>query len=586
MLKRFRAETDGAVAVIVALTLVMLMGFVALGIDTASLYRERHKLQTVTDLAALSAVPDPTAARDRAAVAKTTNGLPDAAVEEVILGRYLRNPALPAGARFSPLPEGAPGINAVSVRLRNDAPLSFGRILTDEDHVTLRSTAMAARTGAISFSLDSGLAQFDGAVLASLLTSTYSSSVQLSAADVTVLAETQISVGDILAVLASELGFSNANPAEILNQSATPAQVLAAMRQLAPDLERTLDALTGAESETLIIAEIVGGLDTELGLTVLELVDSLDVSALDLLMAVAGATRSGDPMTLDTQAAVPGLLTQSVTVTAAEPPAHSGWITMGEPGVTLSRAAMRLDLDTEFDPSLLAPLLTNVAATRLRVPVFLELAGATATLDRMSCNEDPSSRAAEFVTAPTPLDPSNGTAIAALYIGDLSGSDFARTGRIAPSDLGYADVLEMHITIPVPLLPDIIVGPLTLQMRSSVTVGQSDTDRISFTRADIEAGRTQQSFGSETLLTSSVSDLLSADTTDIRFKPGQDGLVSQLSAGLLNSLESMLPGVIADTLTAPLDGVLDATLASLGIQVGAGVLTVEALHCERALLVR
>ena len=222
----------------------------------------------------------------------------------------------------------------------------------------------------------------------------------------------------------------------------------------------------------------------------------------------------------------------------------------------------------------------------MSLPIYLELAGATATLDTMSCSEDPSSMAAEFITAPTPLDPANGTAIAALYIGDLTATDFASTGYIAPSDVGFADILDLQITLPLPLLPDITVGPITVQMRSTATIGHSGTERVSFTRSDIENGRTTRSFGSENVLTSGVSSLMSEETTEIRIKPGQDDLLSGLTAGLLNTIMSALPGQIAQSLTAPVDAILDETLASVGIELGTGRLTVEALHCERAQLVQ
>jgi len=43
---------------------------------------------------------------------------------------------------------------------------------------------------------------------------------------------------------------------------------------------------------------------------------------------------------------------------------------------------------------------------------------------------------------------------------------------------------------------------------------------------------------------------------------------------------------LAQSLSGPVDAVLDSTLASLGIELGTGELTVNALHCERARLVQ
>ena len=590
VLRRFFSETEGAVAIIVALTLVVLMGFVALGIDTASLFRERHKLQSITDLAALSAVPNPAQASARISTAKSANGIPEATTETVVTGRYLRNPTIPPDERFTPLPDGSPGINAVSVRLRDNAPLTFGQFLTEDDHVTLRSTALAARTGAVSFSLDSALAQLDGTALGAILSQSFGTSVALSAGDVSVLADSSFNAGDLVQALSSATGFSGSNPADILNEPVTPAQVVSALQGMASgSLQNVLAQLDGAADTSLIVADIIGGIDPELGLTVVEFLDNTRVSAQDVLLAVVAANHAGQPVSIDTVIDVPGVLSTSTTLVAAEPPASSGWVALGEEGVTLHRAAMRLALDTEIAPSLLGPITPGVVATQVNLPLYLEIAGATATLESMSCNEDPSTIAAAFRTAATPLDPANGTSVAALYLGDLPGSEMTGNAAIDPSNLGFADVLDLTVTLPVPLLPDITVGPITLQMRSTATIGQSNADRLLFTRDDLmhsNENRRTQSFGSEALLSSSVTSLLSPDHTEIRIKPGQDGVVSGLVAEVLNTVMSILPAQLAAILTGQIDTVLDETLASLGVELGAGQLKVHALHCERARLVR
>jgi len=583
-LARFRSDTDGAVAVIVALTFVMLMGFLALGVDVASLYREQHKLQSITDLAALSAVPEPAAADSRVSAAKAKNGVANAVTDRLTKGRYLRNPAIPPEARFSPLPDGATGINAVQVQLRDDAPLSFAQIFTEDDHVTVNGRSLAARTGAVRFSLNSAIAQLDGAALAKVLNSAFSTSVSLDANDVHVLAEASVSAGDLVRALASRIGFDGANPADILNERVTPEQVLAALQSLSsPNMANVVSLLSATGNASFPISRIVGGIDTDLGLTVIDFLDEAQISAMDVLMSVATSTASDQPVTLDLAAEVPGVLAQTVSLVQGERPAQSGWVAMGEAGVTLHRAAIRLDLDTELSPTLLDPLVSGVAATRLHLPLYLELAGATATLDQMSCSEDPNAIAADFITSPSPLHPANGTSVAAIYLGELPNSGGA---TVNPSDLGFADFLSLQITVPVPLLPDLTVGPIKLQGRSLATIGRSNTERLRFTRRDINEGRNTQSFGSENLLTSGVTNLLSSDTTEIRIKPGQSDLLSGLTSGVLNTVLNNLPVQLAQSLSGPVDALLDSTFAPLGIELGTGELTVNALHCERARLVQ
>jgi len=141
---------------------------------------------------------------------------------------------------------------------------------------------------------------------------------------------------------------------------------------------------------------------------------------------------------------------------------------MGEEGVVLHRAAVRVALETEAEPTILGPLLTGLTASRVQVPIYLEMAGATARLDRMSWSEDRSKAAAVFSTAPTPLNPTTGTSIAALYLGTLPGSETSDAVGIDPAEIGFADILDLDITIPLPLLRDITICPITVQMRSAV----------------------------------------------------------------------------------------------------------------------
>lgn len=68
MMSRFRHDDSGAIAVIVAVAMVALMGVSALVVDAGSLYSERRTLQTAADAAALAGAQelpaDPVRARD------------------------------------------------------------------------------------------------------------------------------------------------------------------------------------------------------------------------------------------------------------------------------------------------------------------------------------------------------------------------------------------------------------------------------------------------------------------------------------------------------------------------------------------
>ena len=170
---QFRKDEDGAVAVIVSLLLVVLLGFTALGVDVASLYRQRAVLQSTADLAAVSAMAVPETATSRAQYVLTRNGATAQTLQTLQTGRFLRNPDIAAGERFTALPQGSPGINAVSLVLQKDAPLHFARIFSDDTHVSLDRTSLATRTGSASFALDSHILHLDGTSLNNALTSDF-----------------------------------------------------------------------------------------------------------------------------------------------------------------------------------------------------------------------------------------------------------------------------------------------------------------------------------------------------------------------------------------------------------------------------
>ena len=90
----FVNDEEGSVAITVSLLLIVLLGFVALGVDVASLYRERAQLQSVSDLTAMSAMAAPQDAVNRANYVLARNAKSLESLETMQTGRFLRNPAV------------------------------------------------------------------------------------------------------------------------------------------------------------------------------------------------------------------------------------------------------------------------------------------------------------------------------------------------------------------------------------------------------------------------------------------------------------------------------------------------------------
>ena len=574
----FRREEEGAVAVIVAMMLTVLLGFVALGVDVASLYRDRARLQGATDLTAMAVAADPAQADVRAAAALAGNARRAERVTAIVQGRFLRNPALPRNERFVALVPGDPAINAAQVGLADDAPLHFGRIFSDADTVALSGHALAVRTQGASFTLDSALVDIDGTALNAMLATEFGTSAQVDIADISLLADQRISLGTLLDALG---GSETANPAEVLDRQIDMAELIDALNgQLPLNLHGALSGLRAAtQGEVIDIAAVVGGIDTALGLTVTDFLAESELSALDILRALP---RGAVDAVLDSRVVVPGVMSVETRLMMGEAPADSGWVALGEEGVTLERAAARLSLEAGLAPSLLGTLGAGVEVVSVDLPLQVELAGARATLEEIACaGQAPNDLAASFLTSATPLHPGNGTAIAALYLGATGGG-----ALIDPQSLGFADILTLRIVIPLPLLPDLVISDLRIQARSHVAVGASRTERITFSRGDVREKNTARRFGSEELIGTAVASLLSPENTEFRVAPGQEGLVSGVAAPVIGAVLAAWPSALVAGLADPVDQVLDSLLDGLGVTLGTGKLNLTRHHCERIRLMQ
>ena len=359
---------------------------------------------------------------------------------------------------------------------------------------------------------------------------------------------------------------------------------MALQSQLPASLGSALTGLRGAAGSTSFdVASLIGGIDTGLGLTATDFIGEVDVTALDIVRALVIAQNTGAATDLETDAEIAGIVSLHASLTAGEAEARSGLIAMGEEGVQLHRAAVRLDTELSLEPDLLTGLGIGVSVAQIHLPIYAEIAGSTATLEQIGCNVTvPSAVAARFSTAATPLHPANGTSVAALYLGALP----TGPGPINPADLGFADLIDVNIVIDLGLLPDIHVSGLTIQGRSMVTVGASMTESVTFTMADVAAGDTVRSFGSGTLVSSAANGLLSPENTEFRVKPGQSGLVSGLAAPVVNTLLASLPNRLVQDLAVPVDAALDNVLDSTGLQLGVGEISLIEHHCEAIQLVR
>ncbi|MEL6959919.1 MAG: hypothetical protein AAGL89_13305, partial [Pseudomonadota bacterium] len=368
------------------------------------------------------------------------------------------------------------------------------------------------------------------------------------------------------------------------DQTVSAADLIAALDEQNSSSLSALEAALGGTN--IAMSGLISGADTALGLTVANQLTEINLTAFDVLAATLTTVLEDRTMGLDLSFGLGGLVSLDTTLSTNSAPAHSGWIALGETGTQLSRSAVTIQSDIELDASTLSGLGASVEVAEIHIPLYTEIAGATATLDEIGCQRStPNALAARFLTAPTPLNPANGTAVAALYLGQFT-SGMPDAGTADPSALDFADFVDINLVISVPLAADIRIDGITIQARSHVTVGTSQTETITFTHRDVADGDTVRSFGSAEMLTTAVTSLLSSENTEIRISPDDTSLISTLAAPIVADALAALPAEVAAALVAPVDAVLDETLSTLGLELGSGELTLTGHHCELIRLVR
>ena len=576
-LTRFCHDERGAVAIIVALVLTALIGFVAIGVDVGLLYRSQSSLQANADLAAVSAVVAPDAARQRAEAVTGRNAPAASTVTALDHGRFLADPALTPEDRFQARPIGASDANAVRVALEHQTALGFAGSFLGVDSVTQRASALAMQPRGASFSLASGLLRLDRGVINALLERTLGSGVALDVLDHQALLDGRVTLLSLVEALATEARIVSGNYRDIL---ATEVQLPTLLRSIARTqtgvAAATLDRLAMASgAEVLRLENLVSVPDPALGVTVPDFLDYTEVSALDLLAASLETVTAARAIDLDLSLTLPGLLGVDTWLLVQERPARSGWVAVGETGATLHTAQTRLGLDVALSPTLLGVLGAGVVPLELEVPLYLELANARATLTELNCRpQTPGDTVAVFQTGSGLQGTAAGPHLAEIFLGSFPEAAALGPAGLRREDLGFADLLTVEIR-----LLFIRIAALTIQARAHAVLGESSVDQTEFTLAQLNEGRAQATVGSGDLLGSLVSSLLADDSLELRVKPAQQGLVTGLVSGLVDTLISILPTRLLSRLAGPLDLVLNETLRVAGLQVGRAELELHDTLC-------
>ncbi len=550
-LSRFRSDQRGAVAVLAAGAMIAVLGFAALGVDYGKLTVDRRRAQSVADLAALSAAADLARAGPAALATVERNGLMLDGPLRVEVGRYVPDGSRQVEQRFvAGLQSGA---NAVRVTLQTRSDLYFARAISGQKDMLIRTTATAATSAFASFAIGSRLLALDNGLINGLLGGLLGTTVNLTVMDYQALVDARIDLFRFLPLLADRANISAASYDQLLVANVRLVDVVGAMATAALTPEGGSTAASRALSQVL---QSLGGSHQILPLSSLMSVGpygampvgtvptaGVSASALDLVTAAAQIAGGARQVEADLGVNLPGIAGASVALTIGERPVGTSWITIGREGASVHTAQTRLLVRIR--------LLGAGAIAAVNLPIYVELASATARLSSLTCTF-PDTRWSSMSLAVTP-------AVVDAWIGTVTSAQMVNFST--PPQAAKARLVDT------PLLR--VLG------RAHATVTNMAPRSVAFSLSDVER-QTKKTVGTydftRSLLTRLVDDLdLDVDLLG-------------LGLGLPGPVKATVTGIIS-TATPSIDKLLSSILSTLGIGLGEADVWGLGLRCDGAVLV-
>lgn len=549
LLRRFVSDTRGNFAIMGAVCMILLFGCAALGVDIGSIYADRRKSQSAADLAAIVAAGNIGKARNAAAATITANGYPASALVSVELGTYTANAALAPQARFATPATGA--ANAARVTLRTQTPLYFARVFAGGNHFDVTTRATAASTAMASFAIGSRLLALNGGLLNAVLGRMLGTTLSLSVMDYQALIDAHIDAFDFLNALATRLDLTGVTYDSVLSGNVKVADIVAAMlstQQAANGLNAATAALSNISLALAgVTTTIVPGTLIDVGPYSAMMVGSkpktgVSASLFDLLSATGAIANGTNQIAASVNLGLPGIAAVSVLATIGEHPQGTSWMTVGTQGASVHTAQTRVLVSIK--------LLGSGAVPAVNLPLYVEVASGTATLDGVSCSR-PDVTASTATLGVTP-------GIVDAWIGNVSVAEM--TNFTSKPDPGVATLVNL--------------SAVTVTGRAHAGMGNTTPTSVDFNYSDISA-QTKKTVTS-TDFTSSLTASLIGDLT-LKVNVGPLGLP-------VPGLGPTVTGIIGGA-TASIDQVLAQVLATLGIGIGQADVWVSGIRCDGAVLV-
>jgi uncharacterized membrane protein len=549
LLRRFRADERGNIAIMGAALMTLGVGCTALAVDVGSIFADRRKTQSAADLAAIVAASNLTNATNAAVATVTKNNYPASALTSVQLGTYTANAAISPQARFVTPAVGVP--NAARVTLSTQTPLYFARFLTGTSYFAINTTATASSTALASFSIGSRLASLNGGLLNAILGGMLGTSLSLSVMDYQSLINARIDAFDFMSALATRVNLTGATYNTILASNLKVSDIVAA----ALTAQQTHNGANAATTALSTISQAVTSVSTKI--TPRSLIDlgpydslvagekpktSVSVSALDLLSAIGQVANGTNQIAASVNLGLPGIASVSLITTIGERPVGSSWLAVGAQGASVHTAQTRVLLSVQ--------LIGSGSVSAVNLPIYVEVASGTATLNAVTCGY-PNVSTSTVTLGVTP-------GIVDAWIGNVTTA-----------------ALSNFTTKPNPPAATLVnLGLITVTGLAHAGMGNTTATNVNFSYSDIQS-QVMKTVNTTSFTSSLTASLLGSLSLTINVGP----------LGIpIPGLGSTVTGIIGGA-TSSVDQVLAAVLATLGVNIGQADVWVSGVRCDGAVLV-
>ncbi|RTL48365.1 MAG: hypothetical protein EKK40_17830 [Bradyrhizobiaceae bacterium] len=544
LLRRFAADERGNIALIAGVCMVMIAGFAALGVDVGSIFADKRRTQSAADLAAIVAASDLSHASRAAAATVARNNFPPDSLVAVEPGVYKADASLMPQQRFKPAASPA---NAVRVTMRTQTPLFFGKVLTGSTYFNLNATAIASTTQLATFAIGSRLVSLNGGLLNALLSGLLGSSLSLSAMDYQNLINANVNLFDFMSALATRASLTGVSYDTLLNTSLKIGDVMSALQAsvgggpASVALANVTAAVTGSNAriklgsliDTGPYDDLIVGQQPKVGVS---------VAAFDLLSAAAQAANGTNQIAAALNLGLPGIAGVTLQATIGERPVGSSWITVGTQGASVHTAQTRIFLNIQ--------LVGSGSVSVVNLPVYVEVAAGTATLNAISCGYP------SLSTSSVTLGVSPG--IVDAWIGAVTSADMTNFS-----------------TKPNPPAAKIVnLGIIQVSARAHAAMENTSPTNVNFSYSDILA-QTRKTVNTTSFTSSLTASLLNDLQLTIQLGP----------LGLpIPGIGPLVTGIISGA-SGSIDTLLVSVLQTLGVGLGQADVWVPGIRCDGAVLV-